>query len=52
MGLTSDDVGVVVLSGDVTGGSSFVDVTFPNGVVVENVLSDLLEVVEEGSAPS
>jgi hypothetical protein len=52
MGLTPDDVGVVARSGDVAGGSSIVDVTFPTGVVVENVLSDLLEEVESGNAPS
>jgi hypothetical protein len=52
MGLTPDDVGVVTRSGDVAGGSSIVDVTFPNGVLVENVLSDLLEEVEGGSAPT
>jgi hypothetical protein len=37
-GLPPDDVGVVARLGDVTGGSPIVDVTFPNGVVLENVL--------------
>jgi hypothetical protein len=51
-GLTPDDVGTVAQARDAAGGSWIVDVTFPNGVVVENVLSDLIEEVEDGSAAS